>query len=163
MKVWGRRRRWRPIRPALEIEPDRAEGYANVGSLLRGMNMQTGAIQAFEHAIKLKPDLAIAHYDLAITFKQRDQLERGTCRVLQVCRVCARLYRQRFELVNLRRILCDWDGTDEEESHCLAEFPTKPATIAPFQLVAMRSSRADQLEAARRFVKTFAVPRLYAV
>jgi len=142
----------------LAIEPDRAEAYANVGCLVRGMGMHTGAIQAFEHAIKLDPKLAVAHYNLAITFKQRNRFEEALAAFGKAVECEPEGLVNRFELANMRRVLCNWDGLDEEERHCLGLFRSRTAFIAPFQLVSMAVSRADQLEAGRRYAETFAVP-----
>jgi predicted O-linked N-acetylglucosamine transferase (SPINDLY family)/SAM-dependent methyltransferase len=141
----------------LAIEPDRAQAYASVGNLLRTMNMQTGAVQALEHAVKLDPTLAGAHYDLAVTLKQRDQYEEAKA-AFEKCLECAPdSIINRLEYLNLRRTLCDWDGVDEEERYCLEALREKPARIAPFPLISLWSSREDQLRAARGFVKTFDV------
>ncbi|MET0638377.1 MAG: tetratricopeptide repeat protein, partial [Hyphomicrobium sp.] len=142
----------------LALDPGRADAYASVGVLLRAMNMHAGAIQALQHAVKLDPDLASAHYNLAITYKQRDEYEEARA-AFQKCLECAPdAIVNRFEFVNLRRILCDWDGIDDEERFCLEAFRTKPVQIAPFQLIPLWASSADQLRAARCYVKTFDVP-----
>ncbi|MFA5958177.1 tetratricopeptide repeat protein [Hyphomicrobium sp.] len=143
----------------LAIEPDRAEAYASVGTLLRNMNMHNGAIQALEHAVKLKPDLATAHYELAITYKLRDRFDEA-CTAFQKSIECAPdSVVNRFEYINLRRTLCDWDGVDAEERVCLQIFRSKTARIAPFQLISLWSSPSDQLRAAKEYAKTFDVPQ----
>jgi predicted O-linked N-acetylglucosamine transferase (SPINDLY family) len=142
----------------LQIEPDRAEAYANVGCLLRAMDMPTGAIQALEHAIALDPKLAVAHYNLAVTLKQRERFGEAL-EAFRKCVACAPgSVVNLFELVNMRRVLCDWDGLDEQERLCLDLFRKKDAAIAPFLLISSSSSRADQLEAARRYIKACEVP-----
>ncbi len=142
----------------LALEPNRAEAYASLGTLLRTMNMHTGAIQALEHAVTLDPNLADAHYNLAITFKQREKFEEARA-AFQKCLECAPdAIVNRFEYVNLRRLLCDWKGVDEEEQACLEIFREKEVCIAPFQLISLWATAADQLRAAQGYAKTFAVP-----
>jgi predicted O-linked N-acetylglucosamine transferase (SPINDLY family) len=143
----------------LAIDPNRAEAYANVGCLLKGMNMHKGAIQALEHAITLDPGLAMAHYNLATIFKQTDRLEEAMASFRRSVECAPEALANRFELCSMRRLICDWDGLDEEEERCLELFRTKQVCIAPFQFVSMRSSRADQLEANRRYAKLVAVPQ----
>ncbi len=58
----------------------------------------------------------------------------------------------------MRRTLCDWDGVDEEERACLEIFRNKTTSIAPFQLISLGASPADQLRAAKGYIKTFDVP-----
>ncbi|MFT3730980.1 MAG: tetratricopeptide repeat protein [Hyphomicrobium sp.] len=141
-----------------EIEPGFADAYAGLGNLLRNMNMFNGAIQAYEQAIKLKPNLATAYYNLAITYKLRDQYEEAR-EAFQRCIECAPdAIVSRFEFVNLRRVLCDWDGVDAEERSCLEIFRQREVTVAPFQLISLWASAADLLRAAESFIKTFDVP-----
>ncbi|MBS0252913.1 MAG: tetratricopeptide repeat protein [Proteobacteria bacterium] len=142
----------------LAIDPDRAEGYACVGMLLSGMNMHTGAVQALEHAIKLNPKLAYAYYNLAIIHKLRENYDEARA-AFQKCLECAPdEIVNRFEYVNLRRLICDWNGVDDEERACLEIFRAKDACVAPFQLIALRASPADQLKAAQSYTRTFDVP-----
>lgn len=143
----------------LEIEPNRAEAYAGVGNLLRSMNMLDGAIHAYEHAITIKRNLASAYYNLAITYKMKDQYESARA-AFEKCIECAPdAIVSRFEFVNLRRILCDWPGVDDEERSCLETFRQKDVKIAPFQLISLWASAADLLRAAQRFIPTFDVPK----
>jgi hypothetical protein len=76
-----------------------------------------------------------------VLFKQFDQHEKARA-AFEKCLECAPdSIVNRFEYVNLRRILCDWDGVDEEERYCLDEFRKKPVAVAPFQLISLWSSR----------------------
>jgi predicted O-linked N-acetylglucosamine transferase (SPINDLY family) len=142
----------------LAIDPDRAEAYANLGNLLRGMAMYDGAVQAFEQAIKLDPKLAIAHYNLALTFKLRERYDEARAAFIKAVEVAPDSIVIRFEFVNLRRILCDWNGVDEEERKCLDQFRASSTHIAPFQLVSTPATRTDQLNAGRRHAATLSVP-----
>lgn len=142
----------------LAIEPDRAEAYTSVGCLLRTLKMEVGAIQALEHAIKLDPISPHAHYNLAISYKMRQQYDEATA-AFKKCRECAPdAFVNRFEFLNLLHFQCDWDGMDEEERYCLENFRAKPIHLAPFQLISLASTRADQLRAARNYIKPLAVP-----
>jgi protein O-GlcNAc transferase len=142
----------------LAIEPDRAEAYTSVGCLLRTLKMEVGAIQALEHAIKLDPMSPHAHYNLAISYKMRQQYEEARA-AFQKCRECAPdAFVNRFEFLNLLHFQCDWDGVDEEGRYCLENFRTKSMNIAPFQLISLQSTRADQLRAAQNYIKPIAVP-----
>ncbi|MBA2124970.1 hypothetical protein DLM45_01850 [Hyphomicrobium methylovorum] len=142
----------------LAIDPNRADAYTNVGNLLRSMNLHDGAIQALEHAISLDPASATAHYNLAVTLKVRSRYDESRAAFAKSVELAPNSVGNRFELINLRRTLCDWDGLDADERASLSLFRAGSAAIAPFQLIAGAASRADQLEAARRYSKLFAVP-----
>jgi len=142
----------------LAIDPDRAEAYASVGNLLRGMGMADGAIQAYEKAIELNSTLALAHYNLAVTLKERERYDEARAAFSKSVEHAPDSVANRFELVNLRRVLCDWDGLDQEEGKCLDQFRERRELVAPFQLISIPSTRADQLQAGRRHAATLSAP-----
>ena len=57
----------------------------------------------------------------------------------------------------MRRIRCDWDGLDAEDTRYLEPFRTRTTGIAPFHLISMTTSRSDELEAGRRDAKMYTV------
>ena len=50
------------FRKAIEINPNFAEAYANLGSILANQNKLEEAISNFENAVRLKPNVAVLHY-----------------------------------------------------------------------------------------------------
>ena len=152
----------------LAIEPDRAEAYTGVGGVLRSLKMEAGAVQALEHAIKLDPKSAQAHYNLAITHKMCERYEEADA-AFQKCLECAPdAFVNRFEYLNLLHFQCDWSGVDEEGRYCLESFRTKPMQIAPFPLISLWSTRDDQLRAGRNYIKPVSythltLPTIYSV
>ncbi|WP_045836081.1 tetratricopeptide repeat protein [Hyphomicrobium sp. 99] len=142
----------------LAIDPDRAEAYTGVGGVLRALKMEAGAVQALEHAIKLDPTSPHAYYNLAITHKMCERYEEADA-AFRKCLECApEAFVNRFEYLNLLHFQCDWYGVDEEGRYCLENFRTKPMHIAPFPLISLWSTREDQLNAARNYIKPIAVP-----
>lgn len=142
----------------LAIEPDRADAYIGVGGVLRSLNMQTGAIQAFEHAIKLDPKSAHAHYNLAITLKTMERYDEADAAFQKSLECAPDAFVNRFEYLNLLHFQCDWPGVDEEGRYCLENFRTRSMHIAPFQLISLWATRADQRRAAENYIKPMAVP-----
>ncbi len=142
----------------LAIDPDRAEAYASVGNLLRGMGMADGAIQAYEKAIELNSTLALAHYNLAVTLKERERYDEALAAFSKSVEHASDSVANRFERMNLRRVLCDWDGLDREEADCLDQFRQRKELVAPFQLISIPSTRADQLQAGRKNAATLSAP-----
>ena len=64
-----------PLRYAVELKPDYADAYNNLGNALRGCGRLDEAIAAYRRSIELKPDNADAYGNLAITFKDLGRLE----------------------------------------------------------------------------------------
>lgn len=142
----------------LAIEPDRAEAYASVGVLLRGMDMHDGAITALKHAVTLDPSLSMAHYNLAVTCKLVGRFEEALASFRRAVELSPDSIVNLFELCNLRRIICDWDGLDADEERCLDLFRKRSTGVAPFQLISMpAATRQDQYEAGRRHAKKMVV------
>ncbi len=136
----------------LAIAPDHAIAYKNVGSLLRKMGKHAGAITAYEHAAKLDPRLADAHYNLATTCKLLSRFEEARAAFRRAIETAPDALTHRFEMNDLKRTICDWESIDEEESRCLELLRTTDrGGVAPFLLISMPSTRADQLTCARRF------------
>lgn len=142
----------------LALEPDRAEAYANVGCLLRSMDALNGAVTALEHSVKLDPLLAHGHYNLAITYKQLNRFEEAYAAFTRAVECAPESLINRLEFCNLRRMICDWNGLQEEEDRCLALYRGVKTAVTPFQLLALHTDRADQLEGARRFANRIVVP-----
>jgi len=142
----------------LALEPERADGYARVGTLLRSMEMLTGAVTALEHAVKLDPDLVNAHYDLGITYKLLHRFDDAIVSIERAIEGAPESLVFPFELSNLRRMVCDWRGLEEEERRCLDLTRTTKSCVAPFLILPMPSTRAEQLQGARRFAQGIAAP-----
>src|SRR5262249_10168343 len=53
------------IRRAIKVHPGHPEPWVNLGSALRAISENDEAISAFHRAIKLKPDMILAHTELA--------------------------------------------------------------------------------------------------
>jgi protein O-GlcNAc transferase len=107
-------------REGLAIDPDHALGYLGVALLLRGMKMHAGAITALEHAIALDPTLASAHYNLALAYKLLGQYDKARAAFSAAIACAPDAVIARIEFCNLRRVLCDWVGLEQEEDCCAA-------------------------------------------
>ena len=64
-------------RRALALDPTCALAYCNIGAIHHLMGRYTEAIAALESAIGLQPDLALAHFNLALSLLIRGDFERG--------------------------------------------------------------------------------------
>lgn len=62
---------------AAEMEPERAEAWNSLGYLACALKSPRKAVSYYEHAIKLKPDYALAHFNLGITLLQLGDYMRG--------------------------------------------------------------------------------------
>ena len=65
------------IRKAIDLEPQNAAAYNNLGDILARTGSLESAINRFEEAIKLKSDLAEAHYNLALLMLRKGDREQS--------------------------------------------------------------------------------------
>ena len=71
---------------ALALNPNRADGWFELGSILGQAGDFQGAEAAFRRAIQLQPDLAKAHYNLALTFIGNPQGKMDWAGAIAECR-----------------------------------------------------------------------------
>jgi tetratricopeptide (TPR) repeat protein len=53
----------------LNLNPNSPETYNSFGNLLGRENKPDEAVRQFEQALRLRPDFAVAHYNLALALK----------------------------------------------------------------------------------------------
>ena len=144
---------------ALAIAPERADGYVKVGVLLRKMHLNDGAITAFREAVRLDPKLVDAHYNLAVTLKLANRADDARAAFDHAVECAPQSLVIRFERIHLKRVACDWAGIEDEEAHCIAMRRKRQAPVAPFLLLPLDTSRADQLSAGKAFTDVLGVPK----
>ena len=57
---------------AIELRPNDAHAYNNLGNAYKEIGSYSNAINAYNNAIRLKPDYSSAHYNLGIVYQKDD-------------------------------------------------------------------------------------------
>lgn len=143
---------------ALAIDPGRAEGYTRVGVLLRKMDLYEGAVTAFREAVRLDPSLVDGHYNLAVTLKQMNRLDEAREALDRAVTCAPESVVIRFERIHLMRMSCDWTGLEDEERRAIEMRRRFRAPAAPFLMLPLATTRADQLSAGQYFSDVLGVP-----
>jgi hypothetical protein len=60
---------------AIQLKPDYAEAYYNMGNALQGKGQLEVAIESYKKAIKIKPDYAEAYYNKGVALHDKKELE----------------------------------------------------------------------------------------
>jgi superkiller protein 3 len=60
---------------AIEIKPDYAKGYYNIGSVYRQKKKLEEAIASFQKALEINPKYAEAHYALAVIYYEKQEFK----------------------------------------------------------------------------------------
>lgn len=143
---------------ALALEPGRADGYTKVGILLRKMDLLDGAVTAFRESVKLDPKYVDGHYNLAVTLKQMNRLDEAREGLDRAVEQAPESIVIGFERVNVMRMACDWTGLEEEERRLIEMRRRSRAPAAPFLMLPMATTRADQLTSGQYFSDILGVP-----
>jgi superkiller protein 3 len=59
----------------IEIKPDYAKGYYNIGSVYRERKKVDEAIASFQRALEINPKFAEAHYSLAVIYYEKEEFK----------------------------------------------------------------------------------------
>ena len=57
----------------MELKPDYAKGYYNIGSVYREKKKLEQAITSFQKALEINPKFAEAHYSLAVSYYEKQE------------------------------------------------------------------------------------------
>jgi tetratricopeptide (TPR) repeat protein len=60
---------------AIEIKPDYAKGYYNIGSVYREKKKTDEAITSFQKALEINPSFPEAHYSLAAMYYEKQEFK----------------------------------------------------------------------------------------
>ncbi|ACB94094.1 tetratricopeptide repeat protein [Beijerinckia indica] len=140
---------------ALALRPDFAPVYNSLGNLLQRRGQYQEAHDAYATAIQLQPNLAQAHAGLGVTLDSLGHPDQAIeafrmALVYDPKRIDLRLW-----LHHRRRAICDWTGIMEEEAELLRLFKTEPHVGAPFPLISMDTSAAEQYRLCRAFGQSY--------
>lgn len=176
----------RLLKRAVKIFNGSAEAFTHLGVALAERGLAQQAIIEFDRALKLNPDLIVAHYNRARALSAcgaRTSAISGYEKLLELvpahadalnnlasCHLQMRSYGKAAEtFASLRALnpdydfatgselyarmqLCDWDQFDALSAQVLADADAGKMTAYPFQLLALPSTPAQQLRAARNFI-----------
>jgi superkiller protein 3 len=59
----------------IEIKPDYAKGYYNIGSVHREKRNLEEAVASFQKALEINPKFAEAHYSLAVAYYEKKEFK----------------------------------------------------------------------------------------
>ena len=146
----------REIDAALAVRPNSADGHRARAMLLGSLRRYPEGLQAIDRALELasadpdawaaKGDLCVQsarHADAIAAFEQALSLAPSRIDIEE-------------HLIVTRRAGCDWRHFDHDNARVIALARDPKYPIRPFNLLTFDTSSADQLFAARKYIKTFA-------
>jgi protein O-GlcNAc transferase len=137
---------------AIAVKADHAEAYHNRGVALKELKRVDEALASYDRAIALNPDFAG-------TYNNRGNILRDLKRFDEAFASYDKAFALKPESVGVegarlhtKMHLCDWNNFDVECAHLISSVQNKRANALPFQLLAISSSSADQLQCAKLWI-----------
>jgi protein O-GlcNAc transferase len=143
-------------RRALALRPDFAEAYTNLGNVLQGQEAFGEAVEAYRQALLLRPDLAEAHANMGAALESLGQLREAMESYRTAVKLNPKLLAIRVWLHHKRRLVCDWDGIEAEESELRGLMASAREPVHPFPVLSMGLGTDEQLHVARSYAASFA-------
>ena len=131
-------------RKAIELKPDFAEAWNNLGNVYRELGDETQAISCFDRALQLAPDLAEAHSNLAEMRLERRQFNEALASILEALRL-------RPESAEIRLMLGDWYAAQNRTAEAVGPY-RHALTIKP-NLAAAHYKLGTALRSEKQFIE----------
>jgi protein O-GlcNAc transferase len=146
------------IDAALALRPMSAEGRRARAMLLGALRRHSESVPEIERAIDITPadpDNWAAKGDLCARASRDTEAIAAFERALSLAP--ARLDIEEH-LITVRRAACDWRAFDHDAARIVALARDPKYPIRPFNLLIFDTSSADQMQAARKYARTYAPP-----
>jgi predicted O-linked N-acetylglucosamine transferase (SPINDLY family) len=137
---------------AIALRPDFASAHNNRGLVLHEVGRYEEALASYRRAIDIDPGYAGAHANAAEVFLQWNDYAQAASLLDRALALDAGLPYARGQRLHARMQLCDWRDYGDDVAAVLAAIDAGAKASYPFAALAIPSSPAQQLAAARIFV-----------
>lgn len=100
-------------RQAINIQPNFADAYSNMGNTLRELQDITGALVCFKKAIEINPTFADAHCNLASIYKDMGRIHEAIESYKNALKFKPEFPDAYCNLSHCLQIICNWAGYEE--------------------------------------------------
>ena len=138
---------------AILLNPRHAEAHNNRGSALNALLQHEAALVSFDRAILLKPDYVDAHNNRGNALLALKQYRAALESFDKVLLLNPDYEYLRGMRLYMKRLLCDWEGTESECEQLEALIGRGLKAAHPFAMLAISGSPAIQRQAAEIYVR----------
>ncbi|HEY0725965.1 MAG TPA: tetratricopeptide repeat protein, partial [Pyrinomonadaceae bacterium] len=137
---------------AVALKPDYAEAWSNRANVLLELKRRDDALASWDRALAIKPDFAEALNNRGSALRE---LGRDTEAIADYEKVLALAPAHEYAkgtLLHAKMHCCDWRGYSQDVANLIDEVRLNKRVAAPFELLNITDSAADQLQCARIWV-----------
>ena len=137
------------FRKALQLKPDYAKAYNNLGNALKDQGQLAEAVAQYQEALRLKPDYAEAHNNLGVALQDQGQLAEAVAQYQEALRLKPDYLAARGALVHGLQHLCIWEDLAEQAHGLIEAVAVNPVTgvaadtVSPFSSCLPTSTTAE--------------------
>lgn len=136
---------------AAVLRPDFAEAHASLGNVLRQSGRLGAAAECYRRAVKLDPGSAAFQGRLGGILAELGRRDDAIVQFHKAVELAPDNGEALSQLLHHGQYLCRWDGLVDLETRVLDLVRRDAENIAPFSVIALNSTPADQLACARVF------------
>jgi protein O-GlcNAc transferase len=137
---------------AIALKPDVAEAFYSRGIVLQDLNRFDEALASYDKAIALKPNYAEAWLGRGNVFTDLRRFDEAFAAYDQALNLKPDLKYAEGARLFAKMGVCDWAKIEAEILHFLSAVTDPKLVSLPFTLLAIPTSSADRLQAAKTFV-----------
>lgn len=138
---------------AVELDPRHAEAHNNAANALSALDRGAEAIRHFERAVEANPDLADAHYNLGLSYQALQRHEEAIPGLTRALAAAPRMHYALSGLVWSEISICRWQDAVPHVAALRAQVREGRIASAPFTLVGVSPSPAEQRQCAELYVR----------
>lgn len=137
---------------ALSLKSDLAEAWLGRGNVFFKLKRNADALVDYDKALSIKPDFAEAWLGRGHVFVDLKRFNEAFAAYDKAFTINPDLNYLEGARLHAKMQLCDWSDYDAESEHLILSIRSGKLNTAPFTLLAIPSSSADQLQCAKLWV-----------
>jgi protein O-GlcNAc transferase len=138
---------------AVALRPEYAEAWSNRANVLLELKRVDEALESWDRALAIKPDFAEALNNRATALHELGRDIEAVADYEKVLLLEPGHEYTKGMLLHARMHCCDWEHYGKDVEYLLADVRSNKRVAAPFELINITDSAADQLKCARTWVE----------
>ncbi len=143
---------------AVALKADYADAYINRGNILHVLERYAEALASYDKAIAITPGYAEAYYNRALLLPALNRYDEALASYRQTVALKPDTPYILGDILNARMHLADWHAIDADIALLAKGIEAGERVAAPFMLVALPSSKAQQKQCAEIYVADTSPP-----